>query len=207
MVADLRQCRDGIRRALKIYRIDCASTAPTMTERRKAIARIKNAAGRLATNKSRSAAWDLLTALDTPDLDARKLAYGQLTARGHTPLPLKRTLRHWPTAARLPESGAVAAASDLANLDIDALAPVGGRFPDPGLAKLVVSLVSNWETVTGRTARPVSVDKECERKKCPFADWLAEMHDLLGVPRPPVGRVIDIVRGVERSKHKAPATG
>jgi hypothetical protein len=140
-----------------------------------------------------------LTALDTPDLDARKLAYGQLTARGHTPLQLKRTLRHWPTAPRFPESGAVEAASDLANLDIDALAPVGGRFPDPGLAKLVVSLVSNWETVTGRTARLVSVEKGV-RKKCPFADWLAEMHDLLGVPRPPVGRVIDIVRGVERSK-------
>jgi hypothetical protein len=205
-VAELKQCRRDLRFAFKIYRIDCASAAPTGTERRKALTRIKNAAERLAAYQNPSAADDLLTALDTPDLDARKLAYIQLRAKGHKALQFKKALRHWPKAPRFPESGAFAAARELADLDIDTLAPVGGRFRDPGLANLVLRVVPIWERVAGRAAGPVSVDKEGDKKKCPFADWLAEMHDLLVVPRPPVGRVVDIVRWVERSKKSAPTT-
>jgi hypothetical protein len=213
-IADLQQCRDHIRFAFEIYRIDCATAAPTMTERRKALAKIKNAAGWLAAHRGRLAAWDLLTVLDTPDLDARRLVYSHLTAKGHNPLQFKKALRHWPIAPRLPDIRVVSAAVDLAALDVDALAPLRprgsagfGGFRDPGLANLVLRVVSIWKRVTGRTAGTVSLDKVGDEKMCPFADWLAEMHDLLGVAQPAVGRVIDIVRQIERAEKPAPVTG
>jgi hypothetical protein len=205
-VADLKKYRRNLRFAFNSYAIDCAGVAPTATERRKPLARIKSAAEHFAAYLSPSAADDLLTALDTPDLDARTLAYKQLRAKGHRALQFKNALRHWPKAPRLPEIEAFAAARDLADLDIDTVSPVGGRFRDPGLANLVLRVASIWTSVTGRTAGPVSVDKFGEEKKCPFADWLAEMHDLLGVPRPPVGRIVDIVRQIERLKKPAPIT-
>lgn len=202
----LRQIRKDLRWAFRIYRIDCARATPTMTERRKALSRIKKAAELLDLYRNPSAVDDLLTALDTPDFDARKLAYRQLSGKGYKPLQFKNALRHWPKAPRFPESDAFAAARDLADLQIEALAPAGGLFRDPGLANLVLRVVPIWERVTGRTAGPVSVDKEGDKKKCPFADWLAEMHDLLGVPSPRVGRVVVIVRWVDRSEKTAPVT-
>ena len=81
---------------------------------------------------------------------------------------------------------------------------MGGCFPDPGLANAIANLVPIWKRVTGRTAGPISVDRVGDRKKCPFADWLAEMHGLFGVAHPPVGRVLDIVRLVESRKNPAP---
>lgn len=179
--SELRQIRKDLRWAFRIYRIDCARATPTMTERRKALSRIKKAAELLDLYRNPSAVDDLLTALDTPDFDARKLAYRQLSGKGYKPLQFKNALRHWPKAPRFPESDAFAAARDLADLQIEALAPAGGLFRDPGLANLVLRVVPIWERVTGRTAGPVS-DKEGDKKKCPFADWLAEMHDLLGCP-------------------------
>ncbi len=206
-VAELKQCRREIRFAFKIYRIDCASAAPTGTERRKALTKIKTAAARFAGNGGRPAAWALLTALDEADYDARKLAYKQLAAKGCSARGLTRSLRHWPIVPGSGDRGVVTAASELAGLDVDALAPLRGRFPEPGLAKLVASLIYFWKRVTGRTAALVSVDRDCEKKRCPFADWLAEMHNLLGFAPPPVGRVVDIVRWHERWKNPAPVTG
>jgi hypothetical protein len=82
----------------------------------------------------------------------------------------------------------------LANIDLNALAPLGGRWRDPGLPGLVATLVPIWKRVTGRTAGLVSVGKDCETKKCLFANWLGEMLGKIGIRPPPVGRVVDIVR-------------
>jgi hypothetical protein len=133
------------------------------------------------------------------------LAYIALTTKGHEPFHLKRKLRHWTIGSSV-DDVTIAATKVLANLDVEALAPVGGRFPDPGLAQLVASLIPVWGKVTRRTAGLISIDKEGEKKKCPFGDWLGEMHDLLGVRRPLVGRVVDIVRLAERSKNPEPVT-
>ena len=92
---DIKECRRELRFTFKIYSIDCARVAPTATERRKALNRIKATARRLRDDKSWSLAGELLTALDTPDLDARKSAYRQLSAKGYQPLQFKKTLRDW----------------------------------------------------------------------------------------------------------------
>jgi hypothetical protein len=205
-LAELTKYRRDLRWAFRIYAIDCVNLAPTGTVRRKGLRKIGAAAARLVLTPNHATADELLTALDTPDLDARRLAYTAMTTKGHEPVQVKRRLRHWTIASSV-DDVAIAAARELANLDVEALAPVGGRFPDPGLAHLVASLIPIWEKVTRRTAGLVSIDKEGEKKKCPFGDWLDEMHALLDVPRPPVGRIVDIVRLAERSKNPAPVTG
>ena len=202
--ADAKELRQGLRFAFRIYMIDCASPAPTGTQRRKSLRNITAAAARLISRPNRRTADDLLTALDTPDLDARKVAYSALTAKGYEPLEFKRRLRHWRIAPST-NSSATGAANELASLNVEALAPVGGRFPDSGLARLIASLVPIWTTVTGRTAGLISASND-DVKTCPLADWLHEMLDLLGLPRPPVGRVVDIVRLIERAKNPAPVT-
>ena len=206
LVDGLRECRKALRLTFKIYNIDCAKVAPTATERRKTLNKIKTAARRLRKDKSWLSAGELLTALDTPDRDARTLAYGQLSAKGYLPLQFKKRLRDWPGLSSFPED-CLPALTELAALDVEALVPVGGRFPDPGLANAVARLIPIWKKVTGRTAGPISADFVGDRKKYPFADWLAEMHGLLGVAQPPVGRVLDIVRRmVETQKNPAPVT-
>jgi hypothetical protein len=76
----------------------------------------------------------------------------------------KRRLRHW-TIASSADDVAIVAAKELANLDVEALVPVGGRFPDPGLAHLVASLIPIWKRATGRTPGPISADKEGGKKR------------------------------------------
>jgi hypothetical protein len=203
---DAKKLRHSLRSAFQIYMIDCATPAPTGTQRRKELRKIRAAARRLAAHPNWRAADGLLKALDTPDLDARIVAYKVLTAKGYTPFQFKRTLRHW-TITSSAESSDIAAANELASLDIQALAPAGGRFPDPGLAHLVASLIPIWTVVTGRTAGLVSVDVVDNVKRCPFAEWLNAMHQRLGVAQPPLGRVVDIGRWVKRSKNPAPVQG
>ena len=202
-VAELRECRQNLRFAFRIYAIDCANSAPTATERRKTLAKIKTAARRLDNDRTWASAGELLTALDTRDLDARKLVYAQLAANGCDPLLFKKTLLNWSIRSPFP-SDCSSVVSELSNLHVEALVPARGRFPDPGLAKAVAALVPIWKKVTSRTAGLISQDREGERKKCPFASWLVEMHGLLDVAQPPVGRVVDIVRMVETQKNQVP---
>ena len=147
-----------------------------------------------------------MTALDTPDLDARKLVYRELGAKGHNPVQFKKTLRYWPPASAGTHHEVMSVAKVLANLDVDKLSPSGGKFPDPKLANLVVKVVPIWKSVTGRSAGPISADKIGDTKKSPFADWLNEMHDLILVAHPPPGRIVDIVRWIESPKKPAPVT-
>jgi len=192
-VSELKNYRKALRFAFKIYRIDCARPAPTGTERQKTLGAIKSAARRFADSGKPLWADRLLTALDTPDLDARRLAYRALQAKGYPPIEVKRMLvdvyaRHAsPDACLLP-------ARALADIEIAELSPTGGRFPDPGLAKLVTALIPVWERVTGRTAGLTSVDEVGDQKTSRFAAWLCEQCSLLEIELPPVGRVVDIVR-------------
>jgi hypothetical protein len=190
---EIQHLRRYLRDTFKLYALDCRRSPPTATERRQALRRIKAAAERVVSMPNSATAGHLLTALETPDLDARKLVYRPLTAAGHNPLQFKRRLRHW-TIASPADHDVIGSAMVLANLDVEALVPVGGRFPDPSLAHLVTSLIPIWTKITGRTAGLIKADLVGDAKECPFADWLGEMHDLLGAARPPLGRVIDIVR-------------
>lgn len=82
----------------------------------------------------------------------------------------------------------------LAQLNVEDMVPIRERLPDPGLANLIADLEPIWCRVTGRTAALVSKDKEGGSKQCPFADWLGKLLKKAGLPRPPTGRVVDIVR-------------
>jgi hypothetical protein len=130
-----------------------------------------------------------------------------LGRRGHNWIQFKKDLRDVYARGAQPDV-CITVACDLANLDVNTLAPGPGRWPDPGLAQLVTGLAPVWEKVTGRTAKVVSVDKECSRKACQFADWLGTMHEIMGLSRPPVGRILDIVRArkIEKSgtRHSPP---
>jgi hypothetical protein len=110
---DAKKLRHSLRSAFQIYMIDCATPAPTGTQRRKELRKIRAAARRLAAHPNWRAADGLLKALDTPDLDARIVAYKVLTAKGYTPFQFKRTLRHW-TITSSAESSDIAAANELA---------------------------------------------------------------------------------------------
>ena len=145
-------------------------------------------------------AYALLAALGSRDYGALNLAYRVLIANGHEPQRLKRRLRHLTIISSIDRAAIAAGAKVLADLDLEALVPVSGRFPDPALAHLVAALVP-----TGRTAGLVSIDKEGDKKKCPFADWLGEMHDFLRVPSPPAARAVDIVRS-DSKKIRHPST-
>jgi hypothetical protein len=208
---EAEQLRRYLRDTFEIYALDCATAAPTGTERRTALRGIRNSADLLISMPNLRNAYALLDALETHDYDALNLAYGALRTGGYKPHWLKRRLRHWQILSSVDREAIAAAAKVLATLDIEALVPVSGRFPDPGLAHLVASLIPIWKRVTGRTAGLIStnlVSEDAEgRKRCPFAEWLDEMHDLLGTPRPSVWRVVDIVKWFERSKNPAPFEG
>ena len=78
----------------------------------------------------------------------------------HTvPVQIKKRLRHW-TIVLSVDLVVIEAAKLLANLGVEALVPGGGRFPDPGLAHPVASLIPIWKRITGRMAAPISADKE-----------------------------------------------
>ena len=84
----------------------------------------------------------------------------------------------------------------LAKLDVEALVPIRARWPDPALAPLVVRLTPIWCRVTGRSADLTQDDKAGDTKKCLFAKWLGDLFADMDLQRPPVGRVVDIVRSI-----------
>ncbi len=196
-VAVLKECRGEVRAAFKIYRIACKTPNVTATERRKALGKIRTAAQRFAESPSSLWANRLWEALDSKDLEARKAAYGVLNMKGFNPILLKRVLTDVFLKRHAPPADCKLAARELANLDINSLCPTGGRWPDPGLADLVIALVPVWKRVTGRTAGLTSIDAAGE-KQCLFNEWLTAMHSLLELPPPLTQRVVDIVRPKKR---------
>ena len=193
-IADMRQLRAVLRRAFKIYLIARVNPSPTGTERRQTLKNIALAANKLVTAQDSRAAYYLLDALETPDLDARNLAYKQLRSAGYHFALLKRRLRHW-TIHAAPDHVALAAAKELSKLDPMVTVPVKvkGSPPDPALAELVALVAPIWQAATGRTAG-LTEPKNDGSKFCAFANWLAEMHDLLKFPAPTESRVVGIVR-------------
>lgn len=170
-----------------------AAIAPTATERRKMLTRIKTSATRLVSARNRPNAWGLLDALDAPDHGTRDLVYRVLRTN---PLLFKQRLRHWASASAgdpLAMAVTIETANRLAGLDIEGLVPESGRFPDPALASLVKSLIPVWKKVTGRSALPTKAD-DTDAKKSLFADWLGETHGLMGIAAPSLWSVTDIVR-------------
>jgi hypothetical protein len=194
---EIQDCRRYLRDAFKMYALDYVQLAPTATERRKTLGRIKNSAERLILIPNLPNAYALLSAMESRDYDALQLAYGALTAKGDMPFhQIKRRLLHWSYLSSVDREAIIAAARTLASLEVDALVPVSGRFPDPPLALLVTALVPVWERVTGREAAGLGTHykEKLEEKRCLFADWLSEMHALMGLAAPSLWSVIDIVR-------------
>jgi hypothetical protein len=132
------------------------------------------------------------------------MAYRALTANGHEPQRLKRRLRHWGDIIVPGDCEAITAACALTSLNVEALVPMSVKgefsgFPDPALAHLVAALVLVWERMTGRTVGLFSSYKDGqEEKRSLFADWLGEMHALMGLAPPSLWSVIEIVRRDER---------
>jgi hypothetical protein len=201
---EIQHRRRYLRDTFKTYIFDCSNAAPTATERRKTLGRIKNSAALLIAEQNNRNASALLAALESRDSDALGMAYRALTASGHGPFwLLKRRLRHWSIIPPIDREAVVAAARALASLDVEALVPVSGRFSDPALALLVAASIPIWKSVTGRTAGLVQANVR-GGKKCPFADWLGEMHELMGLAAPSLWSVVDIVRRVKREKNPTP---
>ena len=79
----------------------------------------------------------------------------------------------------------------VALFDVAMVAPESGRWPNPALFRLVSVLAPLWEEVTGRAAAQ-STDRIEQSKEFPFAEWLEDMHRLIGFGAPPHGRVLDV---------------
>jgi hypothetical protein len=90
---EAKRLGENLRSIFKTYALDCANPAPTATDRRKTLGRVKSS--HLIAAPSRRNAYALLDALETRDYDALGTAYQALTANGHEPQRLKRRLRHW----------------------------------------------------------------------------------------------------------------
>jgi hypothetical protein len=191
-VDEIKELRETLRFAFSRYRIDCRRLQQTPTERRQTIRKIGTAAQRFAKTPNWSWADKLLFNLDT-DRSADTIIRRHLGVAGKDWLLFKKGLRDV-VAVSAPPNKYLPTVRQLANIDLNALAPLGGRWRDPGLPGLVATLVPIWKRVTGRTAGLVSVGKDCETKKCLFANWLGEMLGKIGIRPPPVGRVVDIVR-------------
>jgi hypothetical protein len=229
-VGELRANRKTLRTAFEMYRRACAPQL-TLTERRRELSKIKVAAGRLAEapqtefkrgtfTGQRPWANRLLDELNAADINTRVILQRYLSRRGHNWSVLRKTLMRvatsLPLEARAEDSkcGAVEAASDylatvqdIADLDIDDLVPRKARLPDPALATLVTMLAPMWCRVTGRTAALISANRVGDAKKCPFAEWVNETLKQIGLPAPPVGRVVGVVRPRRKLKKHAPVTG
>jgi len=230
-VSELREHRRLLRKHVRIYRIDSATPRSTATERRLALKKIKNAAAKFLEPNSRKRLWAerLLDYLIESDVNTNRLLYLYVSTHGHGPdgvIAMKKQLRElfspsiYPHESR-PPSGAISeAARDrllafmstglpvvrvLADVNIEALIPSSGRWPDPALANLVARVEPIWRRVTGRTSGPISKDRTGD-KGCPFAEWLVELLDRAKMGRPSTGRIVDVVRPRQRKKTKKSTT-
>jgi hypothetical protein len=221
---EVREYRRLLRKLVAIYRIACVTPQPTSTERRRTLGKIKTAAERFLKTSRQLWADKLLDHLDSADVNTRSILNREIISHGHKSnalVAMKRELRGLFSPSVYPDEiglapGVVSRAMKdraesfwiggrsvvqvLANIEIEALVPGSGRWPDPPLANLVAGLEPIWCRVTGRTAALVSDDKELDTTKCPFAEWLGDLLESIGRQRLPVGRVVDIVRSkIEKS--------
>jgi hypothetical protein len=197
-----------------------------------ALGKIKNAAAKFIEPKSRKRLWAerLLEYLIESDVHTNKLLYLDVSTHGHGPagvIALKNQLRELFSRSIYPHEsppipGTISQAEldrlvefmlsgfpvvkVLANINIDALVPSSGRWPDPALANLVAGVKPIWRRVTGRTAGLISRDRSGDAKDCPFANWLVGLLEQAKIGRPPLGRIVDIVRPRQRKKIKKSAT-
>jgi hypothetical protein len=208
---ELRTFRCKLREVVKFYQLAHAEPLPAPTYRRNLLAKVKTAAARLSKNPG-SKEWAkrlakyiqaARTERGAETLLTKALArgtgqrFGKLTA-------LLGELDAIVRLAGVPEGAAARAdrfarnwlprIGVLADLKVEDAVPISELLPDPGLPNLIADLEPIWRRVTGRTVALVSKDKEGGSKQCPFADWLGGLLEKAGLPRPPTGRVVDIVR-------------
>ncbi len=198
--ATIKEWRQRLREAFKRYRVDCGRHHPTATELRESLQRIRTAARRYASEGDLHRADKLLERLEA-DKNVEKIIRQSLWTADLNWPGFKRELRDV-YAVRATPTGSVDVAKRIAEIDIEELVPEPGPWRDPALFKLVSVVAPIWEEVTDRTAALVSPDND-DRKRCPFAEWLGSMLELIGQPRPSVGSVVDIVRA-QKSENPAP---
>jgi hypothetical protein len=87
----------------------------------------------------------------------------------------------------------------LTKLEIDELVPKGMPFPNPAVMPLVKRLLPIWKAVTGRTAKPISIDRGTSHAYL-FADWIREVIKKAGFPEPSNYQVDAIVRSRFKNK-------
>jgi hypothetical protein len=178
---------------------------PTATERRKAIGKVKVAAVRFVASEGawrRAWADKLLDHIAACDLETVQTLMNEIKPSGCRWTPMKHHLQLVVAVSAWSPDVCLPAVAALAAMDVEALIPKRGRWPDPALANLVAAVAPVWKRVTGRSARPVSKDKEGDVKVHLFAQWLGGLIGKLGVTPPPPGRVADIARVVERDRKR-----
>ena len=201
--ASIRRSREILREAFKRAQVDFAREHPTPTELRERLSKVATAARRYA--KSGDLKWaDMLLGYLDDDRDAAQKIRQKIEISGLEWIGFKKELRDV-YARHASSDKSIGVARQIAAIEIGALVPQSGPWPDPALFALVLILAPVWTEITGRTAAPVSADATGDKKVFPFARWLEGMLGLLDLPLPPDGRVLDIVR-FQKGKNPAPVT-
>lgn len=197
-----RRLRDAFRR----YQVDCAQGHPTATELRKRVAEIIKAARRFIESPTPDLADKLLECLEL-DWNAQAAVRKWLGVRPADWIRFKRELRDLYAKHKLPGESALAVVIRISRIETKKLAPKSGPWRDPALFRLVSVLVPLWREVTGRAAGPLSDNWGKGGRQFLFADWLGEMHRLIGFEAPPRERILDSARpsGPRRRQKKPPS--
>jgi hypothetical protein len=192
-----------LREAFKRAQVDYKREHSTATELRERLSTVATAARRYA--KSGELKWaDILLGYLDNDRNAAQIIRQKIEISGLEWIGFKKELRNVYATRAAPDSS-IDVALRIAALEIGALVPKSGPFPDPALVPLVAVLAPVWMEITGRTAAQVSADATGDIKLFPFARWLEGMLGLLDLPLPPDGRVLNIVR-FQKGKNPAPVT-
>jgi len=204
--ASIKGWRKRLRDAFQLYLVDRGRYHPTATELRKSVSEIVRLARRFMESFTLDVADILLSALES-DRNAETSLRRRLEIPGPEWLHFKRDLRGLYAAHRLPAESSAAIVIKIARLDIGKLVPKSGPWRNPALFRLVSVLAPLWKDVTGRSAGPLSDNWGKDGRQFLFADWLEEMHRLIGSEAPPRGQILDSVRpsGPRRRQKKPPS--
>jgi hypothetical protein len=82
----------------------------------------------------------------------------------------------------------------LAALNVDELAPVGGKWRNPAEANLILALIPLWRRVTARTPGLTGLRRESDEKQCRYAEWLAHILASVELPAPSTSRIVAVVK-------------